>query len=85
MTRQCYQDWGYVLYGEYLGMYSDNDYTQRAQLESRAVWALDLMFKHNHFTTNGTAADRTYLHGNESAKYTLGRRFLETRRQRSFK
>jgi hypothetical protein len=38
MTRQCYQDWGYVLYGEYLGMYSDNDYTQHAQLESRAVW-----------------------------------------------
>ena len=57
MTRQCYQDWGYVLYGEYLGMYSDDDYPQHVRLENRAVWALGLMFKHNHYTVNGTAAD----------------------------
>jgi hypothetical protein len=84
MTRRCYRDWGYCWYPEYCGMYGDQDYTQHCLLENRAVWALDLIFVHQHYMKTGAPPDRTYIHGNAREKTDIGRRVLAERQARNF-
>jgi hypothetical protein len=85
MTRQCYQDWGYVWYGAYPHVYSDNDYHEHAKLEDRVVEAFDLVFEHRHYLRTGAQPDRTYIEGNLPEKYALGRELLARRRACQFK
>lgn len=88
ITRKLFEDWGYFWYGEYLGMFADNDYTERVLLENRQVFALDLSFVHAHFmhgTVKKNPMDRTYEHGNQSWKYDFGKELFDRRRANGFR
>lgn len=57
MGIDLYKDWGYVYHPDYKHMFCDTDMTHLADITGKLVFALDLPFYHEHYTTGARAKD----------------------------
>lgn len=74
LTRKRYENQGWMFCPEYLGLWSDNEFTLRAYQDAVIVSAPDLVFEHRHaLYTPEVLPDRTYLHQNSAERRRQGR------------
>jgi len=84
MSRALYKRWGYVFPPMYESMYSDNDNTERAELEG-VVWdALHIQFRHEAAVLGKAEKDAVYRKQNREEAYRQGAAMLEQRRAANF-
>lgn len=74
VTRARYEQNGWVFHPEFRGMYADNDFFLRAQLDGVIVDVEHIQFDHRHpfYTTGRLDADKTYAEENAPAEYKHG-------------
>lgn len=57
MGIDLYKDWGYVYHPDYKHMFVDTDMTHLADITGKLVFAMDLPFIHEHYTTGAREKD----------------------------
>ena len=57
MGMDLYKDWGYVYHPDYKHMFCDTDMTHLADITGKLVFAIDLPFVHEHYTTGARKKD----------------------------
>jgi FkbM family methyltransferase len=81
MTRARYLHQGHMFFSGYKSVYSDNEFSDRAEADGVVVDARDLIFRHMH-PVNGTAAmDATYKAQNAPERYREGEATYLARKQ----
>ncbi len=70
------QDW-YLFNPSFTGVYSDNDFSERAYARGQVIEAKDIMFEHQHPFANKEKWDRTYIEQNAPERFAEGQRILE--------
>lgn len=53
LSRDYYEDQGYIYYPGYSHMFCDCDMTHKADIENKLIIRNDIVFKHNHYSTKG--------------------------------
>lgn len=61
------------------GIYSDNEFTHRANKAGVIIDAPNIIFEHKHFSTGKSPNDATYQDQNKPTNYTEGKRLFEER------
>lgn len=70
------QDW-FLFNPSFTGVYSDNDFSERAYSRGQVIEAKDIRFEHQHPFANKEKWDRTYVEQNAPARFAEGLRILE--------
>jgi hypothetical protein len=85
-SRALLNHWGYALWHEYDGLYSDDDFTEHAFLdqEVEVIPAFHLLFEHLHFTFGKSQKDEVYEHENRPEGSSLGLQIIQKRRAANF-
>jgi hypothetical protein len=86
LNRVRYEQIGYLFHPSYVSMYSDAEFTEHAEADGVVVNAPHIMFRHEHPTTPGSAAevDEVYQRQNAPERYEYGEALLAFRRERGF-
>lgn len=85
LSKEYYQECGYLYYPEYFSVMGDNDFTARARIRKVNIPAWDLVFKHNHCSIpGGLKYDETYAKENSAEAYEVGSRIFEKRKKDNF-
>jgi hypothetical protein len=84
LSRARYSRLGYVLYPEYISVYSDNEFTEHARADGVIVDATHLDFHHHHPATGEGQWDDVYAQSNRPEAYERGHALLERRRAMGF-
>jgi hypothetical protein len=84
LSRGYYESAGYLYYPEYISVWGDNDFTQRARLMGVNIPAWDLVFKHNHYSIGGLPHDDTYRRENSPKAYQHGEAVYRRREKDHF-
>lgn len=73
-VRQRHEKTGerYLFHPDYLGMYSDNEFTVRAYEAGVVIERKDIVFTHNHPAFGDGELDRTYAEQNSPERYAHG-------------
>lgn len=72
MTRERYLAQGHMFHREYLSVYSDNEFTDRAYEDNVVIEARDVVFEHIHPISGKIAMDATYDAQNAPSRYAKG-------------
>lgn len=71
-TRNYFaQDW-FLFHPDFLGVYSDNWFTEQAYARGQVIEARDIVFTHNHPAFGKAEVDKTYETQNSEARYAQG-------------
>lgn len=84
LSRTYYKLVGHMYYPEYISMFADPDFTEEARARGVMIDAMHLTFKHNHYTTTGTAPDATYQRENRPEAWTKGEEVFKRRQASNF-
>jgi glycosyltransferase involved in cell wall biosynthesis len=57
MTRDYYDEQGYIYYPGYQHMFCDTDQTHKADLQKKLIIRNDIVFKHDHYSKGGQKKD----------------------------
>lgn len=75
LSRELYEQRGWVMCPEYVGIYNDTDFTARAYKEGLVIEARDLRFRHVHpIVHKDVEWDETYKRSNAHQRYVDGRK-----------
>lgn len=83
VTRAYYERYGYLLYPEYIGVYSDNDFTDVARRNGVVIDARHLLFEHKHPLYGKGKADEIHLRQGRPEAWDVGKRVYVERSQRA--
>jgi hypothetical protein len=72
----------YLFHPDYLGVYSDNEFTVRAYENGVVVEARDVIFRHEHPLATGQPLDAIYLAQNSRERYAHGLQVFNRRNPR---
>ena len=72
----------YLFHPDYLGVYSDNEFTVRAYENGVVTEARHIVFKHQHPLATGAPLDETYQVQNSPERYEHGRELFNRRNPR---
>lgn len=72
MTRARWHYQGHFFHPDYLSVYSDNEFTDRAYEDGVVVEARDVIFEHVHPINGKAAMDSTYIAQNAPERYKQG-------------
>ena len=72
LTRQRYEDQGYLFHPEFFSMFSDNHFTDRAYTDGVVIDAKDIVIEHIHPAFGKGEMDETYARSNDPANYAAG-------------
>jgi hypothetical protein len=82
ITRKYYERYGYLLYPEYISVYSDNDFTDQARRDGVVINARHLKFEHRHPIYDSTVKTDSVYEGQSSAEaWEVGRKVYIKRSQ----
>lgn len=82
ITRKYYERYGYMLYPEYISVYSDNDFTDQARRDGVVVNAKHLKFDHRHpIYDKNVATDSVYEGQSSPEAWEVGRKTYIKRSQ----
>ena len=73
LSRGLYQKRGYVFHPSFFGVYCDNDFTTRTQLEAPIFRVPNLLWQHEHFSKKKTAPDQNARIQNSDQAYHYGK------------
>lgn len=80
MTRQYYKRYGYLLYPEYLSVYSDNEFTDVARRNGVITSARHLLFPHEHpLYDHNVDSDEAYEWQSRPEAWEIGRALYQKR------
>lgn len=57
MTRDYYDEQGYIYHPSYRHLFCDTDQTHKADLQKKLIIRNDIVFKHNHYSIGGQPKD----------------------------
>lgn len=57
MTRDYYEECGYIYYPGFSHLFADTDLTHRADVLNKLIIRNDIVFKHDHYSVNGMQKD----------------------------
>ena len=80
MSRARYERYGHIFYPEYLGMYADDELTERAYTDGVVIRAPHLLFEQRHPAFEKAQWDEVYAHENSSESYRIGAEIIKLRR-----
>jgi hypothetical protein len=72
LSRALYNKRGYVFHPEYFGVFCDNDFTVRTQLECPILQVKGLEWNHDHPSNGTRVEDDVVRHQNSEAAYRYG-------------
>jgi hypothetical protein len=72
LSRELYSRRGYIFHPDYYGVYCDNDFTIRAQLECSILQIKGLKWFHDHPSNGGRPEDDIVRHQNSKTAYAYG-------------
>ncbi len=72
LSRALYNKRGYVFHPEYFGVFCDNDFTVRTQLECPILQVKGLEWNHDHPSNGTRVEDDVVRHQNSQAAYNYG-------------
>jgi hypothetical protein len=72
LSRALYDKRGYVFHPDFFGVYCDNDFSVRTQLEAPIYSVRDLEWQHNHPTNGSRESDSIVEHQNSETAYAYG-------------
>jgi hypothetical protein len=72
LSRALYNTRGYVFHPDYFGVYCDNDFTVRTQLECTILQVKGLGWNHDHPSNGTRQEDHIVRHQNSEAAYNYG-------------
>ena len=79
LSRGLYQKRGYVFHPSFFGVYCDNDFTLRTQLEAPIYRVPNLLWQHEHFfKKKNVLPDKNAQIQNSDQAYRFGKSTLET-------
>lgn len=82
ITRKYYERYGYLLYPEYISVYSDNDFTDQARRDDVVVDAKHIKFEHRHPIYNkNVKTDAVYEGQSSEEAWKVGREVYIKRSQ----
>lgn len=81
LTRERWLYQGHMFHPNYLSVYSDNEFTERAYQDGVVIEARDVIFEHTHFITGKSKEDQTYRDQNAPERYQKGQEVFNARRQ----
>jgi hypothetical protein len=73
LSRGLYQKRGYVFHPAFYGVYCDNDFTVRTQLEAPIYRIPHLLWQHEHFSKKNAAPDTNAQIQNSEQAYRYGK------------
>ena len=72
LSRALYDKRGYVFHPDFFGVYCDNDFSVRTQLEAPIYSVRDLEWQHDHPTNGSRESDSIVEHQNSETAYAYG-------------
>lgn len=72
LSRALYNKRGYVFHPEFFGVFCDNDFTVRTQLECTILQVKGLQWNHDHPSNGTRVEDDVVRHQNSQAAYNYG-------------
>jgi hypothetical protein len=72
LSRALYNKRGYVFHPDYFGVFCDNDFTVRTQLECPILQVKGLEWNHDHPSNGTRVEDHVVRHQNSQAAYSYG-------------
>jgi hypothetical protein len=72
ISRALYDKRGYVFHPDFFGVYCDNDFNVRTQLEAPIYSVRDLEWQHDHPTNGSRESDSIVEHQNSETAYAYG-------------
>jgi hypothetical protein len=72
LSRALYDKRGYVFHPDFFGVYCDNDFNVRTQLEAPIYSVRDLEWQHDHPTNGSRESDSIVEHQNSETAYAYG-------------
>ncbi len=67
----------YLFNPSFTGVFSDNDYSERAYSRGQVIEAKNIVFEHQHPFADKAKWDRTYIEQNAPERYAEGKRILD--------
>lgn len=74
LTRERWQAQGFLFFPGFKSVYSDNDFTDAAELDGVIIDAKDVIFEHLHPINGKSQIDKTYQEQNAPQRYDIGKR-----------
>jgi hypothetical protein len=72
LSRELYSRRGYIFHPDFYGVFCDNDFTVRTQLEVTILQVKGLKWIHDHPSNGGRPEDSIVLHQNSKEAYAYG-------------
>jgi hypothetical protein len=72
LSRELYSRRGYIFHPDYYGVFCDNDFTVRTQLEATVLQVKGLKWTHDHPSNGSRPEDHIVRHQNSQTAYAYG-------------
>lgn len=87
LNRARYDQVGYIFHPSYISMFGDDEFSEHARRDGVLVQALDITFRHEHWSNPGAAGkptDEVYRKQNDPSRYQYGQALYTYRAKHGF-